>query len=114
MIESGESANCVAMSSTTTAGAVAPPCYRVSVLSGSLEVSARLKSVADLELLIRVLEANKVLFANEDQSVETAGTMQAVAKADRPMRKTSAKANQSRRAAFAHADQSEAEILTLT
>jgi hypothetical protein len=36
-------------------------CYRVSVLSGSLEVSARLKSADDLELLMRVLEANKVI-----------------------------------------------------
>jgi len=113
MIESSETANCVATSSTTTAGAVAPSCYRVSVVSGSLEVSARLKNVADLELLIRVLEANGVLFANEDQSLETAATMQAVPKANRPMRKTS-KANQSRRAAFAHTYQSEAEILTLT
>jgi hypothetical protein len=113
MIESSETANCVATSSTTTAGDVAPSCYRVSVVSGSLEVSARLKNVADLELLIRVLEANRVLFANEDQSLETAATMQAVPKANRPMRKTS-KANQSRRAAFAHTYQSEAEILTLT
>ena len=94
MIESSETANCVATSSTTT----------------SLEVSARLKNVADLELLIRVLEANRVLFANEDQSLETAATMQAVPKANRPMRKTS-KANQSRSEVFAHA---EAEILTLT
>ena len=37
-------------------------CYRVSVLSGSLEVSARLKNADDLEILMRVLEANKVLF----------------------------------------------------
>src|SRR6476660_10404979 len=36
-------------------------CYRVAVLSGSLEVSARLKNSDDLELLVKVLEANKVL-----------------------------------------------------
>jgi hypothetical protein len=89
MIESSETPNCVATSSITTAGAVAPSCYRVSVVSGSLEVSARLKNVADLELLLRVLGANRVLFANEDQSLETAATMQAVPKANRPMRKTS-------------------------
>jgi hypothetical protein len=111
MIESGESANWVATSSTV--GAVAPSCYRVSVLSGSLEVSARLKNGADLELFIRVLEANKVLFANEDQLVETPGTMQGAAKPDQPKRKMSAKANQSRRE-LAFADQSEVEILTLT
>ena len=40
----------------------APSCYRVSVLSGSLEVSARLRNADDLELLMKVLEANKGLF----------------------------------------------------
>jgi hypothetical protein len=81
-------------------------------VSGSLEVSARLRNAADLELLIRVLEANNVLFANEDQPVESVGTSPPVAKADRPQKKTSARATQSRRAAFA--DDPEAEILTLT
>jgi hypothetical protein len=37
-------------------------CYRVAVLSASLEISARLRNSDDLELLMRVLEANKVLF----------------------------------------------------
>jgi Tfp pilus assembly protein PilN len=45
-----------------TEGAAAPSCYRVSVLSDSLEVSARLRCADDLELLMRVLEANKGLF----------------------------------------------------
>jgi len=36
-------------------------------LSGSLEVTARLKSADDLELLVKVLEANKPLFAKADQ-----------------------------------------------
>ena len=45
----------------------APYCYRLSVLSDSLEVSARLKTADDLELLVRVLEAHKVLFAKADQ-----------------------------------------------
>ena len=42
-------------------------CYRVAVLSGSLEVSARLTNSDDLELLMRVLEANKVLFAKPEE-----------------------------------------------
>ena len=48
----------------TPAGTAALSCYRVSVLSGSLEVTARLKSADDLDLLMKVLEANKGLFAN--------------------------------------------------
>ena len=47
---------------------VAPSCYRVSVVSGSLEVSARLKNADDLDLLLKVLEANKVLFTKPDRS----------------------------------------------
>jgi hypothetical protein len=46
----------------TVGGPAAPSCYRVSLLSGSLEVTARLKSGDDLELLMKVLEANKALF----------------------------------------------------
>ena len=49
-------------------GAGAPSCYRVSVVSGSLEVSARLKNADDLELLLKVLEANKGLFPKEERS----------------------------------------------
>ena len=45
----------------------APSCYRISVISGSLEVSARLKNADDLELLLKVLEANKALFAKTDR-----------------------------------------------
>jgi hypothetical protein len=36
-------------------------------LCGSLEVTARLKSDDDLELLVKVLEANKALFAKADR-----------------------------------------------
>jgi hypothetical protein len=36
-------------------------CYRVSLFSGLLEVSARLKSADDLELLMNVLKANKLV-----------------------------------------------------
>ena len=50
----------------TVGGPSAPSCYRVSLLSGSLEVTARLKSADDLELLVKVLEANKPLFAKSD------------------------------------------------
>jgi hypothetical protein len=71
-IESGEvAANAdLARSDASCAatGPAAPSCYRVSVVSGSLEVSARLKNADDLELLLKVLEANKGLFTKADQS----------------------------------------------
>ena len=51
----------------TVGGPAAPSFYRVSLLSGSLEVTARLKSADDLELLVKVLEANKPLFARADR-----------------------------------------------
>ena len=50
----------------TVGGPSAPSCYRVSLLSGSLEVTARLKCVDDLDLLVKVLEANKAVFAKID------------------------------------------------
>jgi hypothetical protein len=81
--------------SPETEGAVAPSCYRVSVLSGSLEVSARLKSADDLELLMKVLEANKALFPRVERSAT-----ETVAGAT----KTSAKANGSETDGFAKAD----------
>jgi hypothetical protein len=51
----------------TVGGPAAPSCYRVSLLSGSLEVTARLKSGDDLDLLVKVLEANRALFAKVDR-----------------------------------------------
>jgi hypothetical protein len=42
-------------------------CYRVSLFSGLLEVSARLKSADDLELLMNVLKVNKLVFAKTDR-----------------------------------------------
>jgi hypothetical protein len=48
----------------------------VSLLSGSLEVSARLTSADGFELLVKVLEANKALFAK-------AAATKSLAKADR-------------------------------
>jgi hypothetical protein len=38
--------------------------YRVAMVSGALEVSARLATAEDLDLLVRVLEANKILWTN--------------------------------------------------
>jgi hypothetical protein len=46
------------------AGATAPSCYRVAVFSGSLEVTARIKSIDDLELLLKVLKAHQYLFGH--------------------------------------------------
>jgi hypothetical protein len=57
-------------------------------MSGLLEVSARLKSADDLELLLKVLEANKALYTKEDRS-ET----ETFAKANGSEAKTSAKAD---------------------
>ena len=121
MIENGEPAE---VSASSTA---APSCYRVSVISGSLEISARLKDADDLELLMRVLEANKALFTKADKlepeilartdrpatklSTSQSET-QALAKADRPKAKT--KANGSARKFLTEVDRSEDEILTLT
>ena len=96
-------------------------CYRVAVLSGSIEVSARLKNSDDLELLMSVLEANKVLFPKSDLSASVVATTnspeaeqsrrKASMKADGPMKTNSAKPNQSQPRAFRDA---EPEILTLT
>jgi len=63
MIDHAEPAMGAAVTSMS-AGAVAPSCYRVSAVSGSLEVTARLKNADDLDLLMKVLEANEGLFAN--------------------------------------------------
>ena len=51
----------------TVGGTAAPSCYRVSHLSGALEVTARLKCGDDLDLLVKVLEANRSLFAKADR-----------------------------------------------
>jgi len=42
--------------------------YRVAMVSGALEVSARLATVEELNLLVRVLEANKILWTNSATS----------------------------------------------
>jgi hypothetical protein len=54
----------------------------VAVLSGSLEVSARLKSADDLELLLKVLEANKGPFPKVERSA-TEGVVKATKTANR-------------------------------
>jgi hypothetical protein len=45
----------------------APSCYRISLLSSSLEVTARLKSIDDLDLLMNVLESNRAFFVKNDR-----------------------------------------------
>jgi hypothetical protein len=42
--------------------------YRVAMVSGALEVSARLGTLEELNLLVRVLEANKILWTNSATS----------------------------------------------
>ena len=51
----------------TVGGPAAPSCYRVSLLSGALEITARLMSCDDLDLLLKVLEANRPLFIKADR-----------------------------------------------
>ncbi len=79
MTNNVEPAGSAAVSSPETNGAVAPSCYRVAVISGSLEVSARLKNADDLELLLKVLEANKGLFPKVER-----GVTETVAKVTKP------------------------------
>jgi hypothetical protein len=87
-------------------------CYRVSVLSGSLEVSARLKSADDLEILMRVLEANKVVFSNGDRvSSEAVEPRPELAKVDRTKKKRLANAKQLKRP---FSEDPETEVLILT
>ena len=45
----------------------APSCYRISLLCTSLEVTARLKSVDDLDLLMNVLESHRAFFVKNDR-----------------------------------------------
>jgi len=86
-------------------GAGAPSCYRVSVISGSLEVSARLKNADDLELLMKVLDANKSLFTKTEQLATDL-----VVKVP----KTSAKVDRSETRSCANADRSETNTDRLT
>ena len=44
----------------------APSCYRASLLAGSLEVTARLKNVEDLDLFMNVLESHREFFVKSD------------------------------------------------
>ena len=67
VVENIEPVNGNGYPTPTAGGPAAPSCYRVSHLSGSLEVTARLKNVDDLDLLVRVLEANRALFAKADR-----------------------------------------------
>ena len=68
----------------TVGGPAAPSCYRVSLLSGAVEVTARLKCCDDLDLLLKVLEANRALFVRADRlanEILTLSDQQAVAPA---------------------------------
>jgi hypothetical protein len=47
-----------------TNGANSASGYRIALVGGALEVSARLATPEELELLVKVLEANKVLWTN--------------------------------------------------
>lgn len=67
VVENIEAVNRNGYPTPTVGGAGVRACYRVSRLSGSLEVTARLKCTDDLELLVKVLEANKPLFAKADR-----------------------------------------------
>jgi hypothetical protein len=49
-------------------GTTAASGYRVAMVSGALEVSARVASAEELDLLVRVLEANKILWTNSGKS----------------------------------------------
>lgn len=47
-----------------TNGSASTSGYRVSMVGGALEVSARLSTPEELDLLVNVLEANKTLWAS--------------------------------------------------
>ena len=42
--------------------------YRVTMVSGALEVTARLATYEELDLLVRALEANRILWTNSATS----------------------------------------------
>jgi hypothetical protein len=48
----------------------APSCYRVSLVSGHLEVTARVRGVEDLDLLMNVLESHRAFFVKHGHSPE--------------------------------------------
>ena len=52
------SGNGIAASGGATSG------YRITIVSGALEVSARLATAEELNLLVIVLQANKILWTN--------------------------------------------------
>lgn len=54
-------------SAAGTAAAMAQTGYRVSLVPGALEVSARLASNDELDILVKVLEANKGILSNSSE-----------------------------------------------
>ena len=55
-------------STAPATAAVAPTGYRVSILPGALEVSARLASAEELKALVNLLQANIAVWANATKS----------------------------------------------
>jgi len=96
------------------------------MVSGSVEVTARLKTAEDLELLLKVLEANKALFTKANTSeIEVLpldrSPTQHLAKAppseDEVWPKVASKhskSDQSKAKPLANGAPSEADVLTLT
>jgi hypothetical protein len=68
----------------TVGGPIAPACYRVSFFAGSLEVTARLKSMDDVDLLLRVLQANRATFEKADRQAAEVLTLTQVSEDTAP------------------------------
>jgi hypothetical protein len=62
--------DCVTGSSapSTPAGVPAATGYRISILPAALEISARLATAEELQMLIKILQANAVIWANAIKS----------------------------------------------
>ena len=50
-------------STAAATGAAAPTGYRISILPAALEISARLATPEELQILVRILQANAVIWA---------------------------------------------------
>jgi hypothetical protein len=64
----GENTTAKESAAGTAAAALAQTGYRVSLVPGALEVSARLASNDELDILVKVLEANKGILSNSSES----------------------------------------------
>jgi hypothetical protein len=52
-----------APATTPATGAAAPTGYRISILPAALEVSARLATAEELQILVKILQANAAIWA---------------------------------------------------